>query len=308
MCSDVDGLILPFKVVSHMTVLGEHLDNQGCTLASVTYRQTKAENNFWSSSDAFLAPAPVSEKIAAWCRGPRTSVLFGSTNWHLTDEVLHTLWTWELRWLRKCLRMKRRPAESQAEYFICTSLRIKEWLAQFGLKTICVQLLTQIFRAAFRENHNSTSGAQQLRDLRAYRSRIRWEVVKHCSAKRRKLKGYLQRFQGPRPYWEDVFVNFMGLDWQMKCSSMSWKDWNSQLPAFLKHCCERWNLPLGDASDIGDGLREPRTKRPRYTQDESSKHRLCFRGSMPEADEVLDSVARHISWICSGRSFVYVTD
>jgi len=114
-CTDVDGTRLPFKAVKQMIMLGEVIDNQGSTASSVSYRLTRAEGNFWSHSREFMAATPVAEKLSAWCQGPRSSAMFGAINWHLTGETLHGLWSWELTWLRKSLKLRRRHDEHHVE-------------------------------------------------------------------------------------------------------------------------------------------------------------------------------------------------
>jgi len=144
-CFDADGSVLRFSCVDHMIVLGEYIDSEASTLPSLSYRLSKAEANYWMHAHVFKAPAPVGAKLDAWCRGPRASALFGAMNWHLTDEVLQSLVSWELKWLRRCLRLRRGSGESYAEYLVRTAERIREWLRARKHKPIHIQVLTVLY-------------------------------------------------------------------------------------------------------------------------------------------------------------------
>ena len=267
------------------------------------FRTTKAEGNFWANSSVFMAPAPIGEKLAAWCRGPRTSALFGSINWHLTSELLHNLWSWELKWLRRCLRLRRRPTETFVEFLVRTSDLVKSSLARHGHKPIHVHLLILFYRSAFQEG-GSGEGNLVL-NARMFRSRIMWEAVKDMPAKRRKLDRFLQRSTGLKVYWEDVLVSFMGLDWRSKRACMTWRNWLNAMFLFLSHTCSRWNLNWH--SSVSEDVDESPAKKQRFSSDDT-KDRLVFRGDAPEADELLDTVAPLVKWSFPKHCFLYVTD
>ena len=140
-----------FVAVDRMLILGEMIDNRGCTATSIEYRLSKAEGHFWANSKTLCAPAPVIKKLDAWCQGPQASALHGASTWHLTGELLHKLWSWELKWLRKVFRLRRRPDEAYHDYMQRTASRIEAWMARAGRRPIHVATLRSVFLDAFCE-------------------------------------------------------------------------------------------------------------------------------------------------------------
>ena len=157
-----------------------------------------------------------------------------------------------------------------------------------------------VFDAAFQE-------PDLLQCARSFRNRSVWVALRDQDAKRRRVEGFLQRAPGVRCYWEDVLVDFLGLHWRAVRSSSTWRDWKSQGEDFVRHTCGRWNLPLCAVHTNAEGSGESQAERQK-TDGEPCKERLVFRGSTPEADEVMDTVAPLIEWSRPERCFVYVVD
>jgi len=69
-----------------------------------------------------------------------------------------------------------------------------------------------------------------------------------------------------------------------------------------------WNLPTcGEKVGDQDSSEERASKRARF-QPGCAKERLVFRGSLPEADEVMETAASRISWGRQSGAFIYITD
>ena len=119
--------------------------------------------------------------------------------------------------------------------------------------------------------------------------------------------GYLQRSTGPKPYWEDPFVHYMGIHWREERFSLSWRQWHDRLSAFLHYTCQRWDLPLSDACHDTDDNEELTCKK--FSADlGSGKEKLTFKNELPSAEELMDSVAPSIAWGRPHHCFLYVTD
>lgn len=161
-CKGVDGSRLAVQAVTCMTILGEQIDNQASTTASINYRLTRAEGHIWHHSKVCFAKAPVDAKLSAWSRGPRASALFCCITWHLTRDILQHPWSWEQCWWRRIFKLRRRPAEDYATYLQRTSARIKTWFANMGTRPIHIQLLHLYYDAAFLEGGASTEDGRQL--------------------------------------------------------------------------------------------------------------------------------------------------
>ena len=88
-------------------------------------------------------------------------------------------------------------------------------------------------------------------------------------------------------------------------SDMSWQQWHRQQDEFIKHTCQRWDLPLCDASELHTD-EGPVTKLRRTCGE--AKEKLVFRETVPATDELLDTAAGQVEWSQRRRCFIYITD
>ena len=88
---------------------------------------------------------------------------------------------------------------------------------------------------------------------------------------------------------------------------MSWLQWHGQLSTFLHETCKRWDLPFPEARHTADGNDEPPPKRLRASMG-ANNEKLTFRGEVPAADELMDTVAPAIDWGCPDHCFIHVTE
>ena len=97
----------------------------------------------------------------------------------------------------------------------------------------------------------------------------------------------MQRCGGRKASWEDPVVHLLGEDWRCKRDETTWQQWKAQVPKFVADTCDRWHLTFRrDLPGQIEQGREPAAK----------KERLIFRGSEPDADELVDTVASKVDW------------
>ena len=306
-CRGREG-IMTFTAVDRMLVLGEMIDNHGSTATSIDYRLGNAESNFWANSQAFRAPGMVKDKLDAWRRGPRASASQGACTWHLTRDLLHKIWTWELRWLRRALRLRRKPDEDYVEYMRRTAARIKQNIANHHHKPFHVAVLESYFAEAFREQGAGTDDSTIVRRARSYNARDVWMLARGATCKRRRVERLVQRSGGLRAAWEDPLVEYLGVDWRGQRDKHTRVDWERRGKAFVAHVCARWQLPVCDLRESENEFpRQPLAKRSR-TGHGQAKECLKFRSLEPEVDELQDTLASKICWASPCRHFLYATD
>ena len=100
-------------------------------------------------------------------------------------------------------------------------------------------------------------------------------------------------------------VSFMGLMWREDRRDMTWPQWRRNRENFILHFCQRWSLTSGLDAQSDDG--QPVCKRFKGAPGEN-KEKLIFRGSMPAADELTDTVAGLVTWGRMHGCLLYVTD
>ena len=110
------GTILKYRMVVEMEVLGSMINYQGSTAISVAHRLAKTEGTFWANAKTLKSPGKVASNLSAWSSGPSASALLGADSWVLSKMLLQMLRRWELRWLRKSFRMRRRQDEGNCAY------------------------------------------------------------------------------------------------------------------------------------------------------------------------------------------------
>ena len=111
-----DGCVLNFTHSTELHVLGAALDCHGSTWCSVNHRMLKGEACFWAQATALCNKGSVSAKLQAWSSGPAACALHGASSWHAAQDLLLGIKRWEFRWLRRILKLKRKPEESNQKY------------------------------------------------------------------------------------------------------------------------------------------------------------------------------------------------
>ena len=211
--------------------------------------------------------SPAKLKLATWQQVLAASALHNSSTWHATATLARCLRRWELRFLRKILRLRRRPNEQQQQYMQRSSNMIDAWYRRFGFLKSHHVLLRNIFRSAWSESHRSLdSGCKPLLDARLCRDRMWWNSIKDLPHRLRVNEGCSQRTSGEKPSWEDPFVLVFGLDWRHRLRScQSESEWKQYELVFINTLCARWSLPKLFPTCVSENAtREVRVQRPKY--------------------------------------------
>ena len=142
-------------------------------------------------------------------------VYYGICIYIYTYDLLLGIKRWEFKWLRKILKLRRRPDEGTQQYNIRTSRRITAWSRLTGCKLMHHRVLLSIFRNAWREaSFCYPSGQKHLLQARCCRNRRWWEGVKHETVWLRGHFDCKRWTKGNYIEWEDVLVLVFGLDWR----------------------------------------------------------------------------------------------
>ena len=258
----------------------------------IDHRLHKAEQLFWANSKTMLGPATISQKLEAWQRGPSASACFDSSTWTATKTSLHRVRRWELRWVRKLLRLRRRPEEGRMQFNTRTSKQLKNWFHQTGTKFLHQRILQAIHKSAWREGLvGGGLGEKLLLDLRTQRCRMIWDVIKSAPISCRRAENMAHARPGSVCEWEDVLVQHYGHDWRHRrdeCTSCT--DWQKGCDAFINATCTAWNLP-------------PLRSRPSSDEPVSAAKDAHSSRSEPDIDQNLE-----IPWESQQGRFLFVVD
>ena len=132
---------LSYKRVREMEVLGSMLDSEGSTTRMVNHRLEKAEHHFWAHSKAYMGGGTISQKLKAWETGTVACAAFDCAIWSISKTLLHRIRRWESRWLRKLLRLRRKPDEGAMQYNVRTNKLIHSWFERTGTKMLHQRIL-----------------------------------------------------------------------------------------------------------------------------------------------------------------------
>ena len=127
-----------------------------------------------------------------------------------TKTSLHRVRRWEMRWVRKLLRLRCRSGEGRMQ-FIRTSNQLKGWFRCTGIKFLHQRILQAIHKSAWREGEAGAGlGDKLLLELRAQRCRMAWDAVKWAPVKLRRAENLAHGRPGNVSEWEDVLVQHYG--------------------------------------------------------------------------------------------------
>ena len=243
-----EGVPISYILKETIAVLGDHLNNEGSTSASVDFNCSRADSHYFKHKGVLSNPTlPAIKRLRAWFQTTSTVALYNAATWHLTANILSALRTWELKKLRRVLRLRRRPLENAEHYNIRTSRIIEHWCAKYGVTLLYFRVLKAVYKEAFKDSTFTLDhAAAPLRFARSYRSSLWWETLGALvtSAKRRKL-GFVHRQAGQqKPAWEHPFVCVWTCNWRLRlvsCRSLS--QWMAGFADFSNSICDLWHLP-----------------------------------------------------------------
>ena len=234
-----------YRRVMQMMVLGVLLDGRGSTDVSMDHRLAIADNCARGCMHVLRGPGGVADKMRAWSISPAATAIFGCSTWHITQGYLRRIRRWENQWLRKVFRCRRKNDEGYMQYNIRTARLIEHWLAVSGTPPLFLRIIRILYRAAWRENCIRVgNGDTPLAWLREARSALWWSTCCAMGRSARYKHGIMQQASGHSVMWEDMFVEFLGLEWrQARSACRSYSDWRAGETSFAEKVCEKWGLP-----------------------------------------------------------------
>jgi hypothetical protein len=256
------GTFHEYKLKHKIVALGECLDAEGSTAASVEFNFGRGETHYFRSQGVLANKTlPVPIRLRAWRDTAATAATHGSETWHITAGILSEARTWELGMLRKMMKLRRRPGEEAKGYNMRTAGQIKHWLQQYSSPMIPVRILKAVYKQAWKETHFSLdNGDNPLEWARSCRSAAWWQTC--CglasSFKRRRAGINHGRPGQQRADWENPFLVWRGCQWRdERRSCHNLRSWMNGFDGFVNFLAERWNLPwlrqeskAGEASDL----------------------------------------------------------
>ena len=151
-----------FDNVEEMVALGEKIDAGGSVQAAVNHHVQCAEGQYWANRLTLSGPGPIAEKLRAWARGPQSSAVYRSETWALTHQILKDLWAWELKFLRRVLRLKwNRGRVDYITYLRTSAAKIRGWMTDFKITPVHVRVLIYHHKAAWREKEFTSGTGRQ---------------------------------------------------------------------------------------------------------------------------------------------------
>jgi hypothetical protein len=189
-----------------------------------------------------------------------------------------------------------------ADYCKQTALQLKTWYEKHGIQPIHVRVLVAYYVAAWRERCSAIGiGDRPLLWVRLLRARDLWESLKARPIKKRREEQWAQRGQGLSVAWEDLLVKHVGLFW-LSGQTRSKQDWMKGRDCFIQEVCASVGLTLG-------GYRQRRLEREEQKETrDPTKSRLNFKNDMPEAEEIMDTPSKLLTWSRWERCFLFITD
>ena len=246
-----DGCICKYVLRERVVLLGELLDSIGSTAASVHFNISRAEANYFKNQELLgNSCLPVFKRLRAWYATSSMIAAYNCETWHLTASIPMELRTWELKMLRRMLKMRRRPEEGCQQYNTRTAEFIRKLLSKAGVLPLHFRVLRAVFKEAWK-NHNFVldSGDSPLKIARGFRNTQWWQT--HCFLNSNTQRRKHRRVGMPHALWENPFVVVWGIDWFSQLANCcSLVDWMRKLDSFLNKLCHLWCLTPLQPKDI----------------------------------------------------------
>ena len=169
--------------------LGATLDRLGDTWTSWNGRTCAAAATFGKTQHLLLNPkASRNDKIHGWCMGPVASAVYAQEGAVLSPEFLGKCKAWENSYLRRILKLRRRPGQFHASYCKDTDVIIQTIMLDLRKPQIHHRTLRMNYRWVHCAFHFSMDdGRQPLRDLYMVRASNTWEFTKQLGTETQTL-------------------------------------------------------------------------------------------------------------------------
>ena len=240
-----DGAVLAFKQAVAMTVLGVSLDHAGCTQTSLDHRLLQAEGVYWKNLSTLHGRGGALEKMQAWYTTAVPSAMHGCSSWALTKHTATRLRRWELKFLRRVFKMRRRPLEGRHAYNVRTARWLDKIRNDNSIPHLHHRVFTAICQAAWREKTwRDNSNENMLQVIRESKSELWWASLKDLPFRARQTAGAVHGRQGPTVSFETVFVQLLGEGWRAdRDQHASAQSWKTRCKEYSSRLCEMWHLP-----------------------------------------------------------------
>lgn len=202
----------------------------------------------WGLGKVLFCKAEPEAKLQAWCLHIVGQALHDCRTWHLNRDNLQELRRWELKWLKKTLRL--RPITALHEQFDRPAYndRTALWIYKMFFKTGCKmavhKTLAAIHREAYREMTVTTGdGSNPLLGSRANNSAITDKQEKQTPAKIRRIDSRVRARRGPpASKWELPLTMVYGNDWRALRATKTLTESAAMEEHFVATVPEVWGL------------------------------------------------------------------
>ena len=210
--------------------------------AALTAQLDRATRMYWAVSRFFTPRTTVKQRLTAWATTVRACALAAAEAHTWTPGALQKLKSWELKLLRRLLRLRPRHAED-IEYRTRSAAIVRRHLRKAGCSTAYEVALRGLHRAAHREQRTQVPPGPLLQAFRTQRSRAHWQAVQALATPaQRRREGYQQRRQGHVPYWEDLLCGHYGVNWRQQSTTLDERSWRALEDRFVHDTCHRLQL------------------------------------------------------------------
>ncbi|CAK0847987.1 unnamed protein product [Prorocentrum cordatum] len=248
------GETLEYKRVDCMGILGDKFDDAGSTFVSYEHNIRIAEAHYFKHRNVLSnVGASFRRRLKLWHDSTATRACYNCCTWHFTSGLLHAARRWENKMLRRILRLKRRPGESNWACNGRTSDAIRTWMFRASARPLPGRILKAVFKRAWKETaFHIGNGQLLLQDLHTYRNAQWWSgcLALASETKRRKL-GLVRKHCGQQPAsWERPFVDVWGVEWRSQmatCTTLA--QWLRKFGDFRDSLFHIWVLPLKEPVD-----------------------------------------------------------
>jgi ribonuclease HI len=282
-----------WKRVHALELLGTQVDESGSSSSALQYRLGKADAFAWASRSWLFVRSSFHAKITSWTESVQAVAVFGTSHLHWTKELLRRARSWELSWMRRLLRFRRRPDEGAQLFFSRTSRYITKLFADIGKPMIHQRMLGSTFSLFFKR-------CDLLRSIQEARATT-WKAIQaSIPYKKRKAAKTLQVSTGYRVHFGDLLKCAWGEQWESTLSKTTYS--KTARDTFVRGICGIWKFPVSSKREK-DG--PPPAIQP------TPKDRIAYNFTDPSTLDLLTLPPLHINdrrWDQSAQQIEFITD
>ena len=149
--------------------------------------------------------------------------------------------TWELKMLRRMLKLRPRPEEGRQQFNTRTATLIRKWCSDAGVVPLYTRVIRSVYKAAWSTSRFQVDcGDSPLQAARNFRDQLWWATCSFLTpaAKRRREGVAHRRVGAPIGGWEQPFVAVWGQHWKEKLNHVGEiSEWMRNSTDFLQSLC-----------------------------------------------------------------------